>query len=43
VAIASVLSDIDTELTALEARRTKTRDIKHAMMQGLLTGRIRLV
>jgi type I restriction enzyme, S subunit len=42
-AIADVLSDMDTELAALEARRDKTRDIKQAMMQELLTGRTRLV
>ena len=42
-AIAAVLSDIDAELTALEARRDKTRALKQAMMQELLTGRIRLV
>ncbi len=42
-AIASVLSDMDTELTALEARRDKTRALKQGMMQELLTGRIRLV
>jgi len=42
-AIAAVLSDMDTELTALEARREKTRQLKQGMMQALLTGRIRLV
>ena len=42
-AIATVLSDMDAELTALEARRDKTRAIKQGMMQELLTGRIRLV
>ena len=42
VAIAAILSDIDTELTALEASRDKTRALKQAMMQELLTGRIRL-
>lgn len=42
-AIATVLSDIDTELAALEARRDKTRALKQAMMQELLTGRTRLV
>ncbi len=31
------------ELTALEARRDKTRALKQAMMQELLTGKIRLV
>ena len=42
-AIATVLSDMDAELTALEARREKTRTLKQAMMQELLTGRTRLV
>jgi len=42
-AIAAVLSDMDAELAALEARRAKTRALKQAMMQELLTGRIRLV
>lgn len=42
-AIATILSDIDAELSALEARRDKTRALKQAMMQELLTGRIRLV
>ena len=41
-AIASVLSDMDGEITALEQRRDKTRVIKQAMMQQLLTGRVRL-
>jgi type I restriction enzyme S subunit len=42
-AIAAVLSDMDAELSALEARRAKTRVLKQAMMQELLTGRTRLV
>jgi len=42
-AIAAVLSDMDAEIAALEARRDKTRDLKQGMMQELLTGRIRLV
>jgi type I restriction enzyme, S subunit len=42
-AIAAVLSDIDADLSALEARRDKTRALKQAMMQALLTGKIRLV
>lgn len=41
-AIARVLSDMDAEIEALEARVAKTRDIKQGMMQQLLTGRIRL-
>ena len=42
-AIATVLSDMDAEITALEARRDKTQAIKQGMMQQLLTGRVRLV
>lgn len=42
-AIATVLSDMDTELAALEQKRDKTKAIKQGMMQELLTGRIRLV
>jgi type I restriction enzyme, S subunit len=42
-AIATVLSDMDAEIAALEARRDKTRALKQGMMQQLLTGRIRLV
>jgi type I restriction enzyme S subunit len=42
IAIAAVLSEMDAELAALEARRDKTREIKRGMMQELLTGRIRL-
>ena len=42
-AIATVLSDMDAEITALEQRRDKTRVIKQGMMQQLLTGRVRLV
>ena len=41
-AIASVLSDMDAEIDALEQRRDKTRAIKQGMMQQLLTGRVRL-
>lgn len=42
-AIAQVLSDLDADIAALEARLAKARDLKQAMMQVLLTGRIRLV
>jgi len=42
-AIATVLTDIDDELAALEQRREKTSELKQAMMQELLTGRTRLV
>lgn len=42
-AIAEVLMDMDAELAALEQRRDKTRALKQAMMQELLTGNTRLV
>ena len=42
-AIAKFLTDMDNEITALEQRRAKTKDIKQAMMQELLTGKTRLV
>jgi type I restriction enzyme S subunit len=42
-AIASVLTEMDGELSVLEQRREKTRALKQAMMQELLTGRTRLV
>ncbi|OOC09082.1 restriction endonuclease subunit S [Thioalkalivibrio halophilus] len=42
-AIANVLSDMDTEIEALERRRNKARQTKQGMMQQLLTGRTRLV
>lgn len=42
-AIATLLSDLDAELSALEARRDKTRALKQGMMQELLTGRTRLI
>jgi type I restriction enzyme S subunit len=42
-AIAAVLGDMDAELDALQARLDKTRDLKQAMMQQLLTGKVRLV
>ncbi len=41
-AIVEVLSDVDDELAALEARRDKACQLKQGMMQELLTGRIRL-
>ena len=42
-AISGVFSAIDSELEALQQRRTKTAALKQAMMQELLTGRTRLV
>lgn len=42
-AIAQILSDMDTEINQLEQKRDKYKDLKQAMMQQLLTGKIRLV
>jgi type I restriction enzyme S subunit len=42
VAIASILSDMDTEISALESRLDKTKMLKQGMMEELLTGRMRL-
>lgn len=42
-AIAAVLTDMDEEIAALEAKLAKARQIKQGMIQELLTGRIRLV
>lgn len=42
-AIATILSDMDEEIQALEQRLSKTRQIKQGMMQELLTGKTRLV
>jgi type I restriction enzyme, S subunit len=42
-AIAEVLTDMDAELATLEQRLAKTRALKQAIMQELLTGKIRLV
>ncbi|WP_294278970.1 restriction endonuclease subunit S [uncultured Chryseobacterium sp.] len=41
--IATILSDMDAELEALEGQLRKARKVKQGMMQGLLTGRVRLV
>lgn len=41
-AIAQILSDMDSEITALQDRIKKVREIKQGMMQNLLTGKIRL-
>jgi len=43
LAIESILCNIDTEIAALEQRHKKTKNIKQAMMQELLTGKTRLV
>lgn len=42
-AIASMFCAMDSEIQALENRAFKARQIKQAMMQELLTGRIRLI
>lgn len=42
-AIATILSDMDSEIQALQKRLDKTRDIKQGMMQQLLTGKVRLI
>ena len=41
--IVAVLDNMDTEITALEAKLSKAHLIKQGMMQELLTGRIRLL
>ncbi|WP_217515692.1 restriction endonuclease subunit S [Vibrio metschnikovii] len=41
--IATILSDMDAEIQALEQRLGKTRHIKQGMMQELLTGKTRLI
>lgn len=43
IEIAAALSSMDVELATLEARHDKTRQLKQAMMQELLTGKTRLV
>jgi type I restriction enzyme S subunit len=43
IAIAEVLTEMDGELAVLEQRREKTRALKQAMMQELLTGKTRLL
>lgn len=43
ITIAEILSDMDAEIVALEARREKTSLLKQGMTQELLTGKIRLV
>ena len=42
-AIAEILSNMDSEIEALEQKLAKYRQIKQGMMQQLLTGKIRLV
>ena len=42
-AIATILSDMDAEIAALETKLAKARQVKQGMMQELLTGNIRLI
>jgi type I restriction enzyme S subunit len=41
--IATILSDMDSEIEALENKRAKYQLIKQGLMQNLLTGKIRLI
>lgn len=41
--VASILSDMDSEIDALEQKLAKAKQMKQGMMQELLTGRIRLI
>jgi type I restriction enzyme S subunit len=40
--IATILSDMDSEIEALEKKRAKYKQLKQGLMQNLLTGKIRL-
>jgi type I restriction enzyme S subunit len=42
-AIAEVLSDMDSEIEALEKKLDKYKKVKQGMMQELLTGKKRLI
>jgi type I restriction enzyme S subunit len=42
IAIATILLDLDAEISGLETRLNKARELKQGMMQQLLTGKIRL-
>ena len=42
-AITEVLSEMDAEIEALQAKAAKARELKQGMMHELLTGRIRLI
>ncbi len=42
-AIAALLTDMDSEIQALETRLEKARQVKEGIMQHLLTGQVRLV
>jgi type I restriction enzyme S subunit len=42
-AIAKIISDMDLEIEQLESKKAKHHNIKHGMMQELLTGKTRLI
>lgn len=41
--IGKILSSMDKEIESLEGKKAKYEQIKHGMMQQLLTGKIRLI
>jgi type I restriction enzyme S subunit len=41
--IATILSDMDNEIEALEKKLAKYKQLKQGLMQNLLTGKIRLI
>ena len=41
--IATILFDMDAEISALETKLAKYKQVKQGMIQNLLTGKIRLV
>ena len=41
--IATILSDMDTEIETLEKKLAKYKQLKQGLMQNLLTGKIRLI
>jgi len=43
IRIATILSDMDNEITALETKLEKYKKVKLGMMQNLLTGKIRFI
>lgn len=43
IAISNILIDMDNEISSIETKLTKAKQIKQGMMQNLLTGKIRLV
>jgi type I restriction enzyme S subunit len=42
-AIATILSDMDSEIATIEANLAKARELKQGVMQELLTGKTRLL